>query len=103
MTAFATVSSAVEAMRSGVSDYLTKPFDVEQLTEVLERVSREREFDLEARALREQIRTGAAAGMGPLIGRSPVMEKLSSALSLQQLASHRVAAAERRPDWCRSD
>jgi DNA-binding NtrC family response regulator len=30
MTAFATVSSAVEAMRIGAGDYLTKPFALEQ-------------------------------------------------------------------------
>ena len=34
MTAFATVSSAVEAMRIGAGDYLTKPFAVE-ITESL--------------------------------------------------------------------
>ena len=35
MTAFATVSSAVEAMRIGAGDYLTKPFALEELTGVL--------------------------------------------------------------------
>ena len=37
MTAFATVASAVEAMRIGAGDYLTKPFALEELTTVLER------------------------------------------------------------------
>ena len=37
MTAFATVSSAVEAMRVGAGDYLTKPFALDELTTVLER------------------------------------------------------------------
>ena len=36
MTAFATVSSAVEAMRIGAGDYLTKPFALEELTSILE-------------------------------------------------------------------
>jgi CheY-like chemotaxis protein len=40
MTAFATVSSAVEAMRIGAGDYLTKPFALEDLTGVLDRSSR---------------------------------------------------------------
>ena len=39
MTAFATVSSAVEAMRIGAANYLTKPFGLEELTSVLERTS----------------------------------------------------------------
>ncbi len=90
MTAFATVSSAVEAMRSGASDYLTKPFGMEQLTDVLTRAAQRRTFDREARALREQIRAGAAAGMGPLIGRSAAMEKLHRMLSKVAFTSHPV-------------
>jgi DNA-binding NtrC family response regulator len=41
MTAFATVSSAVEAMRIGAGDYLTKPFALEELTTVLERTAQQ--------------------------------------------------------------
>src|ERR1700749_3229921 len=37
MTAFATVPAAVEAMRTGATDYLTKPFAMDELTAVLER------------------------------------------------------------------
>ena len=37
MTAFATVPAAVEAMRTGAADYLTKPFAMDELTAVLER------------------------------------------------------------------
>lgn len=88
MTAFATVSSAVEAMRSGASDYLTKPFGLEQLTDVLHRASQRRTYDLQARALREQIRTGA--GMGSLVGRSPAMEKLYRMISKVALTAHPV-------------
>ena len=39
MTAFATVASAVEAMRIGAGDYLTKPFALEELVTVLDRKS----------------------------------------------------------------
>ena len=39
MTAYATVSSAVEAMRTGASEYLTKPFTMDELSDVLERAS----------------------------------------------------------------
>ena len=62
MTAFATVSSAVEAMRIGAGDYLTKPFALEELTAVLEQSSRRLHFDLESRRLRERLRT--ERGMG---------------------------------------
>src|SRR5690606_21455572 len=45
MTAYGTVESAVEAMRKGASDFLTKPFSLDHLTSVVERA-------LEMRALR---------------------------------------------------
>ena len=40
ITAYATVESAVEAMRSGADDYITKPFDVDQLLDKLARLLR---------------------------------------------------------------
>ncbi len=42
MTAFATVTSAVEVMRTGATDYLTKPFAMEELAAVLERTATDR-------------------------------------------------------------
>jgi DNA-binding NtrC family response regulator len=88
MTAFATVASAVEAMRIGAGDYLTKPFSLEEVSAVLERASQRRTFDLESRNLRERLRTGN--GMGNLIGRSPAMEKLYRILSKVSHTSHPV-------------
>jgi len=88
MTAFATVNSAVEAMRLGAGDYLTKPFSLEELTAVLERSAQRRAFDLESRALRDRLRTGT--GMGNLIGRAPSMEKLYRILSKVASSSHPV-------------
>ncbi len=41
VTAFASVSSAVEAMRHGAFDYIEKPFDVEQLEELVNRALRQ--------------------------------------------------------------
>jgi FixJ family two-component response regulator len=37
MTGYSTVSIAVEAMKSGAADYLSKPFTDEELIEVVER------------------------------------------------------------------
>lgn len=88
MTAFATVSSAVEAMRIGAGDYLTKPFALEELTAVLHRAGQRRHFDLESRKLRERLRT--EKGMGNLIGRSPEMEKLYRILSKVATSTHPV-------------
>ena len=88
MTAFATVGSAVEAMRIGAGDYLTKPFSLEELTTVLERSAQRRAFDLESRALRDRLRTGI--GMGTLVGRAPAMEKLYRILSKVAASAHPV-------------
>ena len=88
MTAFATVSSAVEAMRIGAGDYLTKPFALEELTAVLDRAGQRRSFDLESRRLQERLRT--QKGMGSLIGRSPEMEKLYRIMSKVVASTHPV-------------
>ena len=88
MTAFATVSSAVEAMRIGAGDYLTKPFALEQLTTVLDQSSQRLHIDLESRRLRERLRT--PRGMGNLIGTSPGMEKVYRILSKVAFSTHPV-------------
>jgi DNA-binding NtrC family response regulator len=88
MTAFATVSSAVEAMRIGAGDYLTKPFALEDLTTVLERTAQQLELDVQSRLLRERLRT--QKGMGGLVGQSPEMEKLYRILSKVAYSTHPV-------------
>jgi DNA-binding NtrC family response regulator len=88
MTAFATVSSAVEAMRIGAGDYLTKPFALEELTMVLERAAQLHTIDVQSRLLRERLRT--QQGMGGLVGHSPEMEKLYRILSKVAYSTHPV-------------
>lgn len=88
MTAFASVASAVEAMRIGAGDYLTKPFALEELTTVLERASQQHQIDMESRKLRERLRT--QKGLGGLIGQSPEMEKLYRILSKVAFSAHPV-------------
>jgi DNA-binding NtrC family response regulator len=88
MTAFATVSSAVEAMRIGAGDYLTKPFALEDLKLVIERAGQRLHFHQESRQLRERLRTNK--GMGELVGQSPEMEKLYRILSKVALSTHPV-------------
>jgi NtrC-family two-component system response regulator AlgB len=58
-TAFASIGSAVEAMRSGAFDYLPKPFTPDQLRVVLERWRQVRSLRSEVAALREQVRSAA--------------------------------------------
>ena len=88
MTAFATVNSAVESMRTGAGDYLTKPFTLEELSTTLDRAATRRAFDVESRLLRDRLRTGAS--MGNLVGNSPAMEKLYRILSKVAGTTHPV-------------
>jgi len=88
MTAFATVASAVEAMRIGAGDYLTKPFALEELVMVLERAAERTHFDIESRRLRDKLRN--PRGAGHLIGHSPEMEKLYRILSKVAHTHHPV-------------
>ena len=88
MTAYATVDSAVESMRIGAGDYLTKPFTLDDLASTLERAAQRRSVDVEARLLRDRLRTGT--GMGNLVGHSPAMEKLYRILSKVASSNHPV-------------
>jgi two-component system, NtrC family, response regulator AlgB len=57
VTAFATIETAVEAMRRGACDYLPKPFTPEQLRHVLDRIAEMRRLQFQVADLEEQIRT----------------------------------------------
>jgi DNA-binding NtrC family response regulator len=76
VTAFASVTSAVEAMRYGAFDYIEKPFDVEQLEQLV------------ARALRHGEKVGRRSTMPPpaaweslMVGDSPAMRLLRQRIS----------------------
>ncbi len=56
ITAYATIETAVEAMRRGAADYLPKPFRPDQLRVTLERVSQMRRLQSRVDALEDQIR-----------------------------------------------
>jgi DNA-binding NtrC family response regulator len=73
VTAHATVSSAVEAMRHGAFDYIEKPFDVEQLERLVGQAIRHGQL------IAAPATPGGAAGGSkptPMIGSSPAMRAL---------------------------
>src|SRR5262249_19935190 len=57
ITAFATIQTAVEAMRRGAFDYLPKPFTPDQLRLVLERVAQTRRLQSHLADLEAQVRS----------------------------------------------
>jgi DNA-binding NtrC family response regulator len=74
VTAFATIESAVAAVKEGAFDYLPKNFSVDQLRVAVERALRHRGLQVENRNLREQLQQ--TYGLENLIGRSPVMTQV---------------------------
>ncbi len=88
MTAFATVTSVVDAMRIGASDCLTKPFALDELTGTLEVAAQRRQFDVESRRLQESIVRDA--GQRGVIGSSAAMEKLLRMVAKVAAATHPV-------------
>jgi two-component system response regulator HydG len=74
LTQYGTIETAVEATRLGASDYVTKPFHIDELRTKLQRLIREQELDQENRILREQLRL--RPGYGELIGVSPKMQRV---------------------------
>jgi two-component system NtrC family response regulator len=56
MTAFGSIETAVEAMRRGAEDYLTKPLDVSAVTARLEKALEKRQLIRDNQLLRERIR-----------------------------------------------
>lgn len=74
MTAFGTVENAVEAMKLGATDFLLKPFSLDQLTAVIEKALEVMALRVENRLLREEL--GKRYSFDNLIGRSPLMQEI---------------------------
>src|ERR1043166_9031957 len=84
MTAYAAVDSAVEAIKLGAREYLTKPFDFDRLKQVLTDIRVEIERRAQVVALESQVaRQLEFCGM---LGRSPAMQDVFSLI--QRLAPH---------------
>ena len=74
VTGFGTVESAVEAMRKGAYDYLTKPIDLEKLILIIRKALDANRLVLENRRLRQELQ--ARFSFGQLVGKSAPMQRL---------------------------
>jgi DNA-binding NtrC family response regulator len=74
MTGFATIETAVAAIKQGAFDYLPKNFSVEQLRVAVERALRHRGLEVENANLRNQLQQ--VLGLENIIGASPAMTQV---------------------------
>jgi DNA-binding NtrC family response regulator len=88
VTGYATVQSAVQAMKNGAYDFVTKPFTVDELRLLLERVATHLRLKTENRMLREKIKS--KLGFGSIVGRAAEMEKLYRMIAKAALSNHPV-------------
>ncbi len=74
LTGHGTVETAVEAMRMGAYDFLTKPLDLDRLSLLVKRALQNRELVLQHRQLMEQMNSEKA--FEHIIGKSAAMEQV---------------------------
>lgn len=75
ITGHGDVPMAVEAMRLGAFNFLEKPFDPEELTQLIKSATQKRSFTLESRELRQELSDGSKI-IKKLAGSSKIMLKL---------------------------
>jgi DNA-binding NtrC family response regulator len=88
ITGHGTVESAVQAMKAGAYDFVTKPFSLDELKLLLERVAVHLKLKTENRILREKIKS--KQGFGSIIGRAPEMDKLYRIIAKAAHSAHPV-------------
>ncbi len=83
MTAFGSIETAVNAMRSGAYDFITKPLDIDHLHIVINRALKNQRLITENLLLKDEL--SHQLGMPKIIGKSPKM--LEVADNIQKVAS----------------
>jgi DNA-binding NtrC family response regulator len=86
LTGTKSVKTAVDAMKFGAADYLSKPFDVEELRIIVEQALKNQELQREVKQLRAQVVRRYA--FHNLIGKSPSMQDIYN--KIEQVADSRT-------------
>src|SRR5256714_1499058 len=74
MTAYGTVDTAVEAMKRGAYDFVTKPVNLDKVEILIARALARRKMEQENRTLRQQV--DERYGLENIIGESPVLREV---------------------------
>jgi two-component system, NtrC family, nitrogen regulation response regulator GlnG len=75
MTAESTMQNAIEAMKRGAFDYLTKPFDIDEVQLLVDRALSVRRLSRMVENLKDEMRPQFTPGSG-LVGKSPAMQEI---------------------------
>src|SRR5438105_172052 len=86
MTAYGSVDTAVEAMKHGTYDFVTKPINIDKLEMLINRALQSREVEKENRDLRQQVEV--RYGLENIIGESLVMQEVFD--TIRQVAPTRA-------------
>jgi len=89
MTAFSSISSAVEGMKLGAEDYIGKPFQLDELVITVEKALERRSLRREVRELRAEVRD--KYNFSNIVGRSKPMLQLFEVI--RRIAARRDASA----------
>ncbi|MEI6820831.1 MAG: sigma-54 dependent transcriptional regulator [Bacteroidota bacterium] len=93
MTAFATVDTAVQALKDGAFDYITKPFDPDDLSHLIRNASKQISLLQENEILKERVIT--LENVEDIIGESDAMKKVLKAVeSVSQSNSSVIITGE---------
>jgi two-component system response regulator PilR (NtrC family) len=87
VTAFATAETAIEAMKQGAYDYLTKPFKLDEVRLVVSKALEKKLLSVENKRLRSELRTQAKQRV--LIGTSSAMQRVYDLMA--QVAATRTS------------
>ncbi|MDJ0739490.1 MAG: sigma-54 dependent transcriptional regulator [Gammaproteobacteria bacterium] len=85
MTSYATVTSAVEAMKNGAADYIAKPFDHDEMVMLVDKVLRQQQKERRTAALQTDV--DQAYPVAGMVGKSAAMSEVCNRI-------HKVAPTE---------
>jgi DNA-binding NtrC family response regulator len=88
MTAYGTIEKAVEAMKIGAFDYITKPFGVEEILHLVKRALDFKNLQVENRIMRSELEE--KYGYRNIIGESPAMKKVFELIETVSLSKSTV-------------
>src|SRR5213078_3730914 len=80
ITAFGTMETAIEAVKAGAFDYLSKPFKIDEVVLQVGRALENRSLIRENRNLKRQL--GSQAGLSSLVGRNPAMVEIYKKIAM---------------------